>query len=1775
MTGARFAATAGLEDSCLFLDLETLEDGRLCAIGAVLGGREFLRPEQGRSLRDPAGALAELDGFARDARWVAGHNLIGHDVPHLRIEAPDLGVLRLPAIDTLVLSPLAFPRRPYHQLVKDYKLVGDAKSNPAGDARLARQLLADETDALTKLGALSPERLDVMRSCLAGWAPAGGGGPSAAGTAAFFGLVGARAMDDSALVECVMRLLGDRVCRATAREAIERTLADAAQRPAVAYALEWVLVADTRSVLPRWVARAFPAVVRLLRDLRETPCGSDACAWCAEVHSPRRALTRWFGFPGFRGPPCGEHALPMQEEVVRLGMAGRSSLAILPTSFGKSLCYQLPAIVRYQRRGALTVVISPLQALMKDQVDVLERRVNGQYAAAIHGMLTPPERGDVLARIRDGSLTMVYASPEQVRNRSVRSAIRAREIGAWVFDEAHCVSKWGHDFRTDYRYAARFIRDFSAEEGVEVAPVACFTATAKREVKEDVVAHFRDELGVDLFVVEAPVDRPNLSFSVREVTEAGKLAALDAELHAVLDESPGSAIVYLATRRRTEEAARFLAEGGWTGRVEAFHAGVEAPRKREIQEAFQRGDLRVICATNAFGMGIDKPDVRLVVHADVPGSLENYLQEAGRAGRDEQPSSCVLLWCPADLDVQFGLLARSRLTQRDIGQVLRAVRRARHGGAEEVVVTPRELLQDERTEVSFDAEDRDAKTKVQTAVAWLERAEFLRRDENHTRVFQGRPKVRDLDEARARIDGLGLSEKQRERWMRILHALLTADDRQGLDLDELAAATGLQSWTDEAGGARPAGRRSPALLLLNTLRDMARQGLIDEGLSLSAFVRAGIADSSEDRRAALDAIETALLDVLREAAPDLAPGNEAVPLDLRSVNEALCRRGHATSPETVRGVLHSLAEDGRGLAGGEGSLAISHAGGDRYRIRLQRTWDALATTSSLRRKVAERSLEAVMAKAARDGLGKGTVLVAFSMDDLVRHLDRFGDLTAQLREPVAAVERALLSLHERKALILQKGLSVFRQAMGIRFHAEARSGPYTAGDYSDLRIHYQERVHHAHAMGEYARLGVTSPRKAQEIVADYFGLPWAEFARRWFAGKDEEIARATSREAYRRIVEDLRNAPQQRIVAAHTHRNLLVLAGPGSGKTRVVVHRCAYLLLVERVPPTSILVLCFNRAACHELRTRLRALAGPAAAGVQVHTYHGLALRLTGRSLARGSRERPGEDAPIDFGKLLQDAVALLRGDVRVAGFEPDELRDRLLAGYEHVLVDEYQDVDEAQYELIAAVAGRRGSAGERGEPATLLAVGDDDQNIYGWRGAQSEFLRRFEEDYDADVAHLLENFRSTAHIVAAATALIEPNPDRMKETKKLRVDRARRDEPRGGRLSRVDRVSGGCVEILTVRDRGAQTAAVFGEIERLRLALADVTYADFAVLARTHDAVDAVRGWCEANHVSCRRPIHPEAMPALRHVREIALALDRAEDMGHELVTAQDLRARLDVRPAAAGEDAWTSLVTRAVEEWQEETLGEPAPASAFVEHLHEFLSEQRRSHVVGDGVFVGTVHSAKGLEFPHVFVLDGGWETTERDERDPRSRELRAAEQRRTYFVAMSRARESLHLLRREDAANPFLAALAGAAGRSVRARPVVTTQAAGAGICPRRYVTLASADVDLGFAGRRSEQDALHDHVAALRTGQTVQLVPDGDRILLSDAKGRIVGALSAAARDRWRLWLGDVLEARVFAILRRDRSLTADEFRDCVRSETWEVPLLEIVTGGEGPRRPSRA
>ena len=1709
---------------CLLFDIEVNERNVIYSIGAVHDGNTFLiKPGKPVDRK----ALVEFDLFAREAEYLLGHNIVSHDIPRLREAATSLKLLAKPAVDTLYLSPLAYPANPYHRLIKDYQIVRDSINDPVQDARLAGKIFLEQWEALVAQLHSSSDVPVLYRSFLHRDA-------ALRGTADSLAAMGMPLLEGDDLYESFSWLASKHGCVKAVETLVDQLHDDRLDGAVFAYITAWLTVAGGNSVLPPWVRHTFPEISHILHDLRENDCGDHCrCSYCRTHHDPKYFLKSCFGFEDFRPLPATENGTSLQRELVKAAAGNTTLFATLPTGGGKSLCYLLPGFMRYQRRNLLTIVISPLQALMKDQVDNFSRQTGTKIAAALYGMLTPVERTEVMDSIRLGDVGILYVSPEQLRNHSFVNIIGQREIGAWVFDEAHCLSKWGHDFRPDYFYAIRFVREFAAREKTPIPPVQCFTATAKKDVKAEIVDIIQSELGLRVHQFEGGHERVNLHYDVYPVDKYEKHEVI-ADLLRQRYSGSGSVVIYCATRKNTENLAEFLTGGGFN--AEAFHAGLDNSLKKRLQESFLQGEVPIICATNAFGMGIDKEDVRLVIHADIPGSLENYLQEAGRAGRDHRNAECILVFDEQDIEKQFQLGSSSRLTIREIGQMLRGIRYAARG-EENVVLTAGELLRQEVVDLDPD-ELYDPDSRVRTAVAWLERAGFLERNENNTTVFQGKPLVRDLEEAGDRIAHLNLSKRQQERWFSILEVLMERKKKEGFSADELA---GLSPFS-AAEGDGP--YETETQRVIQTLHDMAEQGILSKETTLSAYIRYKVSNAAAAHLQRVCTLERDFLKVLQEQAPD---ADQEIPLelDLRQVNQQLFDMGHDfTTPEALKLILHGLTRDGKGLAGQHGSISIRIKGSNCFSVYLHRDWHSLSITMKIRQQAAAVALRVITESIAPAEKSNANLLVEFTLEQIVEGLKRDLALLPLLKKPLAAAERALTFMHEQKIIDLQQGLAVFNQAMTLHLQPEAKGRRYTSTDFSPLRTHYTERNFQIHVMNEYARQALVKISTAMRLVASYFNDEKEDFVQRYFPEREKMLERATSEQSYQVIVDDLKNRSQEAIVAAAAEKNMLVLAGPGAGKTRVVAHRVAYLLRVERVKPSAVLVLCFNRSAAMSLRRRLRQLAGNEAGRVTTLTFHGLALRLTGRSLVAAAQQKGAKD--IDFSGVIDDAIALLKGETEVLGLEGVWPGDVLVGRFSHILVDEYQDIDEAQYELVSLLAGRTQKEYDR--KMTIMAVGDDDQNIYRFRGANVGFIRRFHEDYQARIHYLIENYRSTANIIAAANALIRQNTDRMKTEHPIKVNKARSTLPVGGNREITDPVGRGRVQRLVVTEAGDQADGVLAEIRRLQKIEGGLDLNSCAVLAREWKSLDTVRSVFEREGVAVN--FHwgrAGSFPSLSRIRENAVLLEYLRQQRGKSIKGSRLLQFLP--PGALQDNIWHTNLRGILGDWIEETHDTEQAVALIEDYVYETLADQSRSRNLGNGVFLSTVHSVKGLEFDHVFMLGDNWQEEKGDAME---------EERRLYYVGMSRARESLQLFKIDGVTNPHAEVFSGKFLQERRLLPSGKKERTS-----YRYALLGMEDLFIDYAGRRLENSAIRRALTLLNCGDVLSLAGRGDHLELVNNEGVSVARLSKKAKQIWDSRLEFIEEITIVAMIRRYRDDVDDEkFKNRCHGDMWEVPVVEL-------------
>lgn len=1221
----------------------------------------------------------ELFDFLRDTDYLCGHNIIHHDAKYLFPDKP----CRWTLVDTLYISPLLFPERPYHRLVKDDKLVCDQMNNPVNDCEKARDLLLDE---IARWNSLPDEKRKIFATLLKGKEEFDG----------FFSMVKAE-RTNWGLTGLIRHLYEGKICEHADIDMLVR------QYPCeMAYALALIDTTDYRSVTPGWVLRNYPAVEYVMKLLRRTPC-LEGCTYCNSQLDVLHNLKLFFGYDQFR-TYGGE---PLQERAARAAVEGKSLLAIFPTGGGKSLTFQLPALMEARAVHGLTVVISPLQSLMKDQVDNLADK-GITDAVTINGLLDPITRALSIQRVQEGDASLLYIAPEMLRSKTIERILMMRHVVRFVIDEAHCFSSWGQDFRVDYLYIGKFIQEYQEKKGCKnPIPVSCFTATAKQKVVQDICDYFKRTLNLDLELFASTASRTNLRYSVIHAeTDEDKYA----KLRELVAESTCPTIVYVSRTRRTKELALKLTRDGYKSLP--FNGKMDSDEKIANQDAFMSDQVRIIVATSAFGMGVDKKDVGLVVHYDISDSLENYVQEAGRAGRDPHLSArCYVLYCDNDLDKHFILLNQTKLSISEIQQVWKAVKDMTKKRMR-VCCSALEIARN----AGWDDSVSDIETRVRTALAALEQSGYLERGNNVPHVYATGITVKNMDEARKRITASVLFHSDEiEKAVRVITSLISQkyiakaqDDGAESRIDYLADILGLTKKE-----------------VVSVVERMRQEGILADSKDISAY----LLDAGDSERKARMFLErfAKLERYILSHIPD-----EALRISCKQLNDNAVHDGVTTSKEKdIRTLLYFLTIKGYTYKKEDAA----------HNMELVRRADMESIIRRFeKRLVISRFAVEWLYKLVKEKVIKDSdtekASVQFSVVELMNQVKANSrSLMGELDDlQLEDVEEALLYLSKIGALKLEGGFLVLYNAMDIKRIKDNKSR-YKQDDYRMLNEFYKQKIQQVHIVGEYANLMVKDYQEALQYVQDYFQMDYKKFIAKYFKGERvNEIQRNVTPEKYRQLFGQL-SKRQMEIISDKESRCIVVAAGPGSGKTRVLVHKLASLLLLEDVKHEQLLMLTFSRAAATEFKQRLMELIGNAAHYVEIKTFHAYCFDLLGL-----------------IGNLdeVKNVVGKAAEMIEQGEVEPNRIGKTVL------VIDEAQDMGAEEHALVRALM-------HHNEEMRVIAVGDDDQNIYEFRGSDAGYMFRLTQESGSRFVEMTENYRSARHVVAFANEFVKAIGRRMK----------------------------------------------------------------------------------------------------------------------------------------------------------------------------------------------------------------------------------------------------------------------------------------------------------------------------------------------------------------------------------------------------------------------------
>lgn len=1448
-----------------FIDLEIDGKGRILDIGGVKNGLSF------HSARIP-----EFADFVSDCDCLCGHNIIEHDIKYLKPFLRKEYIL----IDTLYLSPLLFPQKPYHKLLKDDKILTEELNNPLNDSLKAQSLYDDEVMAFKALDKdFQQLYYDLLNEDIhfSGFFKSIEYVPSR--KPFFF---------RKSTADIFRELFKGKICEHSNVESFVRD-----HKVECAYAAALISTDDRNSITPAWILHNYPSVENVIRGLRAVNCGDARCRYCSQKLNAEYSLKKWFGYDRFR-TFGGE---PLQENAAKAAIKGESLLAIFPTGGGKSLTFQLPALMAGETVRGLTVVISPLQSLMKDQVENLEKKGISE-AVYINGLLSPIERRNALERVESGEASLLYIAPEQLRSKTIEKVLMSRTLVRIVIDEAHCFSAWGQDFRIEYMFIGEFIKHLQESKGLHTPiPVSCFTATAKPKVISDICDYFRDRLGITLKRFTTDVARTNLRYTVLfRASDEDKYQTL----RNLLDGTKCPAIVYVTRTKAAEKIAERLGKDGFDAK--AFHGQMEVNTKVKAQDDFMSGKVRIIVATSAFGMGVDKSDVGLVVHYEISDSLENYIQEAGRAGRDvNSQAECYVLYNDDDLNKHFILLNQTKLTLSEINQVWSAVKKltAKHDC---IHISALEIARKAGWE-----EIRDVETKVKSAIAALETAGYLRRGMNSPRIFATSIVPRNMDEASERIERCpDFTEDDKLDARRIIKSLISERSRSRAGTVE--AESRVDYLSDMLG--------IETRKVISIVERMRVAGILAKDDDMTAYLRLGqLRKFKYYIQLEKFLVETVI--------------GECTKFSLKEINEKAIASGIArSSVKDIRTILFFWT--------------IRH-----YIEKRPVTDDyiqiaAKVSASDLEKQIAVRnSIASFIVYRFKDNNKEedGEVKVGFSLAGLV------GDYNDSALFPekidVGMAEEALLFLAKTGILNLEGGFMVLYNKLQIERLKDSKCR-YKKDDYHNLDDFYKQRIQQIHIIGKYANMMVSDKKRAMEYVHDYFVLDFKAFIKKYFDSKEaKKIDRNISEKKYEELFGSL-TGTQSDIINDSESRFIVVPAGPGSGKTYVLVRKLASLILLEDVKSEQLLMLTFSRAAAVEFKKRLRDLIGNAAEYVEIKTFHSYSFDILGR---KGSVD--------DSGHIVADAVeGILRGRVE---------RSRITKSI--LVIDEAQDLGVQEFELVKELI-------RLNDDMRVIAVGDDDQNIYEFRGSDSGNMKSLITDYGASVYDMMENFRSSEAVVSISNNYVKGMSNRLKSAPII--------------CRRSDR---GCVRLIHHASLDYEQAIV-NEI------LSGAPGGTVCVLTATND--DALVISALLNKSGRRaRLIRSNDGFYLRDLAEFRFFLD----------TIREFDA------ACLDNDTWTKSAEMVVEHFRGseclemfrnclEAFNEECPGRKYISDFENFLLESRLedfSKSRSSEIIVSTIHKSKGCEYDNVYIsLKGLGDITDRE--------------RRMIYVGMTRAKNNL---------------------------------------------------------------------------------------------------------------------------------------------------------------------
>jgi len=1469
-------------DSIAFIDTEIDEKGKkILDIGSIKDCGSIFH----------SASLPDFLAFLKGTKFICGHNILKHDLIHIAKAIDKGSITKSNAIDTLFLSPLLFPAKPYHALLKDDKLQVLENNNPLNDSIKAKDLLYDEIASFNQLDESLKQIFFLLLN-------------NKIEFHAFFRFI-AYSTIETRVQHLILQKFHSEIC-----EYAELGKFIFEYPIELAYCLSLINANSRYSITPPWILKNYREVERIMFRLRNKPCVSG-CSYCNKALDIHIGLKRFFGFDSYR-TYAGE---PLQENAVKAAIDNKSILAVFPTGGGKSITFQVPALMSGENAKGLTVVISPLQSLMKDQVDNLEK-IGITDAVTINGLLDPIEKAKSFERVEDGSASILYISPESLRSKTIERLLLGRKIVRFVIDEAHCFSSWGQDFRVDYLYIGDFIKLIQEKKNLEDGiPVSCFTATAKQKVIEDIRDYFREKLSLDLEVFTSKASRTNLQYKVFEKNneEEKYLAARD-----LIEEKNCATIIYVSRTKKAFSLAERLTKDGFNAKP--YHGKMDVKEKTANQDAFIKGEVPIMVATSAFGMGVDKKDIEMVIHYEISDSLENYIQEAGRAGRDENMTAdCFVLFNEEDLGKHFILLNQTKLSIKEIQQVWKAIKD---------ITKFRSSVSNSALEIArkagWDDNVVEIETRVTTAIAALEDAGYLKRGQNMPRIFADSILSKNAQEAIEKINASQrFEEKQKEKGIRIVKKLFSSKSKKQSNGE--AAESRIDYISDHLGIVK-----EEVINIVNLLRE---EGILADAKDLTAFIKKGEnINRSQNIVEAFGKIENFLLPVFEE---------QEKTYHLKELNEDAEASGcKDVTPNKIKTIINFWAIKNWIKRHNE-EYSKNHVV-----ILCVQPKDSLKEKLERRHVLAKFLVKFLYDKSNLNSVENEKeneeVLVEFSVHELKDEFEKRLKLF-EMKVSLEDIEDTLFYLSRIDAIKIEGGFLVVYNRLTIDRVEQDNKRRYKNEDYQKLNQFYENKVQQIHIVGEYAQKMIGDYKGALQFVDDYFQLNYTSFLNKYFKGsRQNEIKRNLTPAKFRQLFGTL-SPTQLEIIKDNETKNIAVLAGPGSGKSRVLVHKLASLLLMEDVKHEQLLMVTFSRAAATEFKKRLLSLIGNAAHYIEIKTFHSYCFDLLGKV---GNLEK--SDA------ILKSTIEKIKkGEV-----EANRITKTVL------VIDEAQDMNDDEFALINCLI-------EQNEEMRVIAVGDDDQNIFEFRGASSKYLEQFMAERKAAKHELIENYRSKNNLVEFSNGFVKKIRHRLKETSIA-----------------AKQTDNGNIKLVRYRNGNLINPLVQ---DILATGLAGTT----CVLTKKNDEALQITGLLLKNGMQAKL-IQSNDNFSLQNLLEVRFLLNEI-NIGDDIKIISD-----EVWANAKSEmikkfhqSSKLEVCNNLIKQFEDSNLNKKykSDLEVFVREskLEDFYNEN------GETIFISTIHKAKGKEFDNVFIMLENFNPTT----DGAKRQL---------YVAMTRAKRNL---------------------------------------------------------------------------------------------------------------------------------------------------------------------